>query len=66
MTFGISSARRCKKPGARNCVEASRLVGDVAFKEVAEVAGATLVFVKQRERWMLAGLHLSPIAGPPS
>jgi ketosteroid isomerase-like protein len=27
---------------------------------------ATLVFVKQRERWMLAGLHLSPIAGPAS
>jgi ketosteroid isomerase-like protein len=27
---------------------------------------ATLVFVKQRERWMLAGLHLSPITGPAS
>jgi ketosteroid isomerase-like protein len=25
----------------------------------------TLVFVEQ-ERWLLAGLHLSPIAGPPS
>jgi ketosteroid isomerase-like protein len=25
----------------------------------------TLVFVKQ-ERWLLAGLHLSPIAGPPT
>jgi ketosteroid isomerase-like protein len=23
----------------------------------------TLVFVKQQERWLLAGLHLSPIAG---
>jgi len=27
---------------------------------------ATLVFVKQQGRWLLAGLHLSPIAGPPS
>jgi ketosteroid isomerase-like protein len=27
---------------------------------------ATLVFVKQQERWLLASLHLSPIAGPPS
>jgi ketosteroid isomerase-like protein len=26
---------------------------------------ATLVFVKQQERWLLAGLHLSPIAGRP-
>jgi ketosteroid isomerase-like protein len=26
---------------------------------------ATLVFVKQRERRLLASLHLSPIAGPP-
>src|SRR5437868_2008488 len=26
----------------------------------------TLVFVKQQGRWLLAGLHLSPIAGPPS
>ena len=25
----------------------------------------TLVFVKQQERWLLAGLHLSPIAGRP-
>ena len=27
---------------------------------------ATLVFVRQQGRWLLAGLHLSPIAGPPS
>jgi ketosteroid isomerase-like protein len=27
---------------------------------------ATLVFVKQQERWLLASLHLNPIAGPPS
>lgn len=26
---------------------------------------ATLVFVKQQQRWLLAGLHLSPIAGRP-
>ena len=26
---------------------------------------ATLVFVKQQGDWLLAGLHLSPIAGPP-
>ena len=26
---------------------------------------ATLVFVKLQERWLLAGLHLSPIAGRP-
>lgn len=27
---------------------------------------ATLILVRQRERWLLAGIHLSPIAGPPS
>ncbi len=27
---------------------------------------ATLVFVRQQGRWLLAGVHLSPIAGPPS
>jgi ketosteroid isomerase-like protein len=26
---------------------------------------ATLIFVKQQECWLLAGLHLSPIAGRP-
>jgi len=26
---------------------------------------ATLILVHQRERWLLAGIHLSPIAGPP-
>jgi ketosteroid isomerase-like protein len=26
---------------------------------------ATLIFVEQHERWLLAGLHLSPIAGRP-
>ena len=26
---------------------------------------ATLVLVHQQERWLLAGIHLSPIAGPP-
>jgi ketosteroid isomerase-like protein len=27
---------------------------------------ATLIFAEQEGRWLLAGLHLSPIAGPPS
>ena len=27
---------------------------------------ATLIFAEQEKRWLLAGLHLSPIAGAPS
>jgi ketosteroid isomerase-like protein len=33
--------------------------------ELEDQFRATLVFVKQQERWLLAGLHLSPIAGRP-
>jgi ketosteroid isomerase-like protein len=33
--------------------------------ELEDQFHATLVFVKQQERWLLAGLHLSPIAGRP-
>jgi uncharacterized protein (TIGR02246 family) len=33
--------------------------------DINEQFRATLVFVKQQERWLLASLHLSPIAGRP-
>ena len=33
--------------------------------DINEQFRATLVFVKQQGRWLLAGLHLSPIAGRP-
>ena len=36
--------------------------GDVRH-DIREQFRATLVFGKQQERWLLAGLHLSPIAG---
>lgn len=34
--------------------------------EIDDEFRATLVFVRQDGRWLLAGLHLSPIAGPPA
>ncbi len=33
--------------------------------DIHEQFRATLIFVKQGERWLLAGLHLSPILGRP-
>jgi len=33
--------------------------------DIHEQFRATLIFVKQEERWLLAGLHLSPILGRP-
>jgi ketosteroid isomerase-like protein len=38
--------------------------GDVRY-EIQDQFRATLVFVEERGRWLLLGLHLSPIAGPP-
>jgi ketosteroid isomerase-like protein len=38
--------------------------GDVRH-EIREQFRATLVFVEEQGRWLLLGLHLSPIAGPP-
>ena len=34
--------------------------------EIQDQFRATLVFVEEQERWLLLGLHLSPIAGPPA
>jgi len=34
--------------------------------EIQDPFRATLVFVEEQGRWLLFGLHLSPIAGPPA
>jgi uncharacterized protein (TIGR02246 family) len=34
--------------------------------EIQDQFRATLVFVEEQGRWLLLGLHLSPIAGPPA
>jgi ketosteroid isomerase-like protein len=39
-----------------------------AYKETHDIRGefrVTQVFVRQDERWLMAGIHLSPIAPPP-
>jgi ketosteroid isomerase-like protein len=40
-------------------------VGEVRH-EIQDQFRATLVFVEEQGRWLLLGLHLSPIAGPPT
>src|SRR5919199_679946 len=40
--------------------------GEFQGNDVGGEFRATLVFVEQEGRWLLAGLHLSPIAGAPS
>jgi ketosteroid isomerase-like protein len=39
--------------------------GDVRH-EIQDQFRATLIFVEEQGRWLLLGLHLSPIAGPPA
>ena len=34
--------------------------------EIRDQFRATLIFVEEQGRWLLLGLHLSPIAGPPA
>ena len=34
--------------------------------EIQDQSRATLVFAEEQGRWLLLGLHLSPIAGPPA
>jgi ketosteroid isomerase-like protein len=38
--------------------------GDFRY-EIQDQFRATLLFVEEQGRWLLIGLHLSPIAGPP-
>ena len=40
--------------------------GEFQGNDVRGNVRATLVFAEQEGRWLLAGLHLSPIAGAPS
>ena len=39
--------------------------GENGRYDIHEQFRVTLVFVRQQERWLLAGLHLSPILGAP-
>jgi ketosteroid isomerase-like protein len=39
--------------------------GDVRH-EIQDQFRTTLIFVEEQGRWLLLGLHLSPIAGPPA
>lgn len=49
----------------RETTEAVYEDGEVRH-EIQDQFRATLVFVEERGRWLLLGLHLSPIAGPPA
>jgi ketosteroid isomerase-like protein len=40
--------------------------GEFRGNDVSGEFRATLIFAEQEGRWLLAGLHLSPIAGAPS
>ena len=40
--------------------------GEFQGNDVSGEFRATLIFAEQEGRWLLAGLHLSPIAGAPS
>lgn len=48
----------------RQTAEASHDDGQVRH-EIRDGFRATLVFVEERGRWLMLGLHLSPIAAPP-
>jgi ketosteroid isomerase-like protein len=41
-------------------------VGEFRGNDASGEFRATLIFAEQEGRWLLAGLHLSPIAGAPS
>jgi ketosteroid isomerase-like protein len=49
----------------RQKAEARYEDGDVRH-EIRDQFRATLVFVQEHERWLLLGLHLSPISAPPN
>jgi Domain of unknown function (DUF4440) len=40
--------------------------GEFQGNDVGGTFRATLIFAERERRWLLAGLHLSPIAGAPS
>ena len=49
----------------RETAEAVYQDGEVRH-EIQDQFRTTLVFVEEQGRWLLLGLHLSPIAGPPA
>ncbi|MCW3841615.1 nuclear transport factor 2 family protein [Micromonospora yasonensis] len=65
-----NSAFEVRDPQAREYGSAAVVVGSQVQRtthqgrDVSAEVRATLVAVRQEDRWLLAGVHLSPIAGP--
>ena len=56
LTYGGAAVATCRQSQA----------GEFRGNDASGEFRATLIFAEQEGRWLLAGLHLSPIAGAPS